>query len=63
MTKGDRVYHKNLQEFGVVVEVCSSPSSSIISFDDGEELEITTSLLVQIRDQGHEDTLRRVNDL
>jgi len=63
LKKGDRVFHKNLQEFGTLVEVCSSPCSSVVLFDDGDGLEVTTSLLIQIRNQEHEDTLRRTYDL
>lgn len=60
LMKGDRVYHRNLREFGVVTEVIGGGpgSSSIVLFDDGEELEITTSLLVKINDQQHEDLLK-----
>lgn len=64
--KGDRVYHKEFQEFGTLTEAVSEYSSLILLDDDtdtNQELEVSTSVLIQIRDSNHENILRETYNL
>jgi hypothetical protein len=61
--KGTRVFHKFRQEFGILTEDASDLYSSNVLFDHGQELEVTTALLVKVRDDKHEKTLKETYDL
>lgn len=69
LMNGDRVFHRNRQEFGTITDVVGlDPTSSIVLFDDGDlgsgvELEVTTALLVKILSEHHENLLKETYDL
>lgn len=62
-SKGDRVFHKNLCEFGNVtmtgMEYAGDSTSMLVMFEGGEEKEVSTPLLIKIQNGCHEELLRQ----